>query len=147
MNPNIVTPVYKSVVRWTTDLIKELNALPGAHQLTYHDWENRADENKLPSTALFGVDGFAFDENQGLWIVRFGLTLSSHRDENLHNEMELLGEIQRRTGTGCKVPLREMVAGEQVSELKVVDWQLMPMGQSLLRNYRVIGIEVHRTGA
>lgn len=147
MKPNIITPIYKSIVRWTTDLIAELNATGQFPQLQYHDWENRSDENRLPVTTLLGLDGFAFDENLGLWVIRCGLALSSHRDENLHNESELVGEIHRRTGIGSKVPLREMIAGEQVNELKVVDWQLMPMAQSLLRNYRTIGMEIHRTGA
>lgn len=146
MKPGIIEPIYKSIVRWTTDLIEELNATGDYPQLEYHDWENRADENKLPVGALLGIDGFSFDENQGLWIIRTAMALSSHRDQNLINEIEIINAIHRRTGVGEKVPLREMVAGEQVSELKVVDWQLMPMAQSLLRNYRTIGMELHRTG-
>lgn len=147
MKPEIIAPVYKSIVRWATDLIEELNATLEYPPLTYHDWENRADEDKLPQTTLLGLDGFSFAENGGLWTIRFALVLSSYRDQNLHNEIELLSAVQARTGEGAKVPLREMIAGEQVSELKVVDWQLMPMSQTLLRNHRVIGVEVLRTGS
>lgn len=146
MKDDLVGPIYKSIVRWTMDLIEELNATGDFRQLTYQDWENRADENKLPATTLFGLDGFSFDENQGLWVLRFAFALSSHRDENLMDEIELVSAIQRRTGEGEKIPLREMTAGDQVSELKVVAWQMMPMAQSLLRNYRVMGIEALRTG-
>lgn len=146
MKPDLIGPIYKSIVRWTTDLIEELNLTGDFPTLAYQDWENRYDETVLPRGTLLGIDGFSFEENQGLWLLRFALALSSHRDENLHNEIELISAINRRTGEGQKIPLREMVAGEEVSELKVAAWQLMPMTQSLLRNYRTIGIEALRTG-
>lgn len=147
MKPSILNPIYKSIIRWTTDLIDELNALGTLPEIEYQSWESRFDENKLPEKTLLGIDGFSFSENNGLWEISFALGLSSFRDANLLDEADILDEIQRRTGEHEKIPLRDMTLGEEVNELVITTWQLLPMAQSELRNYRTIGIEAHRTGA
>lgn len=145
--PTIIAPVYKSVIRHINDLIEEINQLGLVEpDVQYHNWEERSNEENLPSTTLIGTDGFSFDENDGLWIVRYALAISSYNDANLHNEIDLIDFLQQKLGKGKKVPLREMVAGEEVTELVVSDFRLFPMGQSELRNYRTIGVELNRTG-
>lgn len=146
LKPDIVAPVYKSIVRWIGDTVEELEETGGFPPMQYQDWESRGDENKLPMTTLVGMDGFSFDENDGLWIVRFAVAVSSFRDAGLLNEIELISALHRRMGQGSKVPLREMELGEQINELLVSDWELAPMAQSSLRNYRTIGMTVLRTG-
>lgn len=145
--PSIVSPIYKSVVRHVVDLIEEVNALGLVNpEAQYHNWESRVNEENLPGTTLIGTDGFSFDENNGLWLVRYALAISSYNDADLLNEIDLLDFIHQRMGKGEKVPLREMVAGEEVNELVVSDFRIFPMGQSELRNYRTVGIELARTG-
>lgn len=144
--PHLLSPVYKSVIRSVTDLIRDINeaglATPPAQ---YHNWENRANESNLPNTTLIGTDGFSFDENSGLWLVRYALAISSFRDNDMLNEINMLDFIHQRMGEKKKIPLREMVTGSEVNELMVSAFKVLPMGQSELRNYRTIGIELSRT--
>jgi hypothetical protein len=146
--PKLISPIYKSIIRNVVDLVEEINTLglvnPPAE---YHNWEERVDEQNLPNTTLIGTDGFSFDENNGLWLIRYALAVSSFNDADLLNEINLIDFLQQRMGKNEKVPLRELTAGEQVNELVVTDFRVFPMGQSELRNYRTIGIELNRTGA
>ncbi len=146
MKPDVIAPIYKSIVRWIGDTVEELSETGGFPPMQYQDWESRGDENKLPEITLVGMDGFSFEENDGLWVIRFALAVSSYRDAGLLNEIELVSELHRRMGQGSKIPLREMDFGEQINELLIADWRLAPMSQSNLRNYRTIGIEALRTG-
>lgn len=146
MSSPLIAPIYKSVIRATVDLIAELNALGDFSLITYHNWESRGDENALPKNTLLGIEGFSFDKNKGLWLVRYALGLSSHRDQNLINEIEIVDEMEQRMGEGNKIKLRNLTSGNEVNELVVTEFQVMPMGQSEIRNYRVIGMELNRTG-
>jgi len=146
MKPEVIAPIYKSIVRWIGDTVEELEAGGGYPSMEYQDWESRGDENKLPQTTLIGMDGFSFDENEGLWLIRFALAVSSYRDASLMNEIELISALHVLMGMGAKIPLLEMHEGLQVNELVVTDWQMMPMAQTNLRNYRTIGMTVLRTG-
>ena len=141
----IIAPLYKSIVRRTSDLLEEMNATGKYPEVRYHDWESRGDENKLPQMTLIGVEAFGFEENGGLWIIRFGLGVSSFRDANLINEIEMISHLHTVIGEGCKVPLLNSLA-ELESELVVTEFQVLPMSASELRNYRTIGIELKRTG-
>lgn len=145
MRPSIVAPVYKSIMRAASDLIEQWNASHDSPKLYYQDWESRSDEAKLPKATLLGIDGFSFDENEGRWLISFALGLSSFKDANLLNEIEILDWLQREVGQGQKIKLYEMEAGEEISELVVTTFQILPMAQSELRNYRTIGIEMKRT--
>lgn len=144
--PEIIAPLYKSIIRRTTDLIDEMNATGRFPPLGYHNWESRGDENKLPQTTLMGVEAFGFEENQGLWTIRFGLGISSYRDANLLNEVEMISYMQTQIGEGCKYPLLNGETAAQENELVVTEFQVLPMAQSEIRNYRTIGIELKRTG-
>lgn len=146
MRPSVIEPVYKSIVRAITDAIEEWNGSNDHPEVAWHNFESRNEENKLPQHTLLGLDGFSFDENQGLWIIRCALAVSSYRDINLLTEIEFIDWLQRRFGEGEKIPLREMNEGEMVNELVVTNFVMLPMAQSELRNYRTIGLEVKRTG-
>lgn len=137
--------IYKSLVRSTVDMIAEIKTITGNQNIQYHDWDSRADENKLPEKTLIGVEGFMFDENRGLWITRFSLALSSHRDANLLNEIEILDIIFERFGEGQKVNLLNPDTGVLISELVSSAFSVSPMAQSPFRNYRTISIEMLRT--
>lgn len=145
MKTSPIPGIYRSILRTLVDLIGEISSTTGNQEIQYHDWESRADENDLPKKTLIGLEGFTFSENKGMWIIRFGLALSSYQDDNLLNEIEMLGVIHEHTGEGKKVKLLDPIEGDEISELVVVAWDLAPMGQSQLRNYRTISIELMRT--
>lgn len=145
MRTSPIPSIYKSIIRHIVDLIGEISATTGNHNIQYHDWESRADENELPKMTLIGLEGFTFNENEGLWVVRFGIALSSYQDANLLNEIEILGILHEWTGEGTKIKLLDPVEGNEVSEMVVGAWELSPMGQSQFRNYRTISIELMRT--
>jgi hypothetical protein len=147
---NMTSPipaVYKSVIRAVSDMIDTINT-QGLYSepVGYHNWEERTPETQLSQNTLIGVDGFSFDENGGFWLVRFSLAVSSFRDTNLLTEVELIGDIQEIFGEGQKVNLLELSNGEIAGELVVSAFKMMPMAQSEQRNYRVLGIELLRTG-
>lgn len=147
MKPSVIEPVYKSIMRHVTDLIDELNSLGTfSDEIQWHNFESRNDENDLPKTTLLGLDGFSFDENQGFWIIRVALAISSYRDLNLLDEIELIDAIHRRLYEGAKIKLLEMTDADEVNELVVTNFVMLPMAQSELRNYRTIGMEIKRTG-
>lgn len=144
--PSPIPAVYKSIVRATSDLIDALNASGLYGLIGYHNWEERALETTLPNNTLIGVDGFSFDENDGRWIIRYAMAVSSFRDINLLNEIDLIGAIEERFGEKEKIDLLQLSDGAIASELVVSAFKMLPMAQSELRNYRTIGIELLRTG-
>lgn len=141
----IISSVYKSLLRAVNDLVEELQQATGDMDIRYWAWEGRLDEEKMPTTTLVGLDGYNFDENKGLWIIRAAITLSSYDDANLHEESEMLDLIHERFGYHQKVSLRLPDSGDVFSELFVTEFQVMPMGQSELRNYRTCAFELLRT--
>lgn len=145
--PSPIPPVYKSIVRAITDTIEWINT-KGLYpqQVGFHNWEERTPETQLPQTTLIGVDGFGFDENEGRWIIRFALAVSSYRDINLLTEIELIGLLEEKFGEGEKINLLRLSDGAIASELVSAAFKVMPMAQSEQRNYRTIGVELLRTG-
>jgi hypothetical protein len=141
----LFSTLYKSVVRATGDLVKDVQTAVD-DTAEYWDWENRADEDKLPRVTLIGVNGFHFKENNGLWIISFGITLSTVDDDNLLREADIIDMIHDRFGEKKKIALLDPVDASQTSELWSSDFEVMPMGQTQVRNYRPIGIELRRTG-
>ena len=146
MRPSVITPVYKSIIRAVTDEIEALNTSGQFGEIQYHNWESRGDEDKLPSHTLIGLDGFGFNPNGGLWLIRAALAVSSFRDFNLLHEIEIIDALERRFSAGEKVALLDMQTAETVNELVITDFDMLPMAQSQLRNYRTIGLELKRTG-
>lgn len=145
LKKSIVAPVYKSIIRATTDLIAEMTLTGKFPEIEYMDWESRGDEANLPKKTLLGIDGFSFQENQGRWLISYALGLSSYKDANLLNEIEMIDYIQIKMGEDAKIKLLEMERGEQISELVVTNFTMLPMAQSELRNYRTMGMELKRT--
>lgn len=139
-----LTPIYKSLMRHVTDLIDDLNSR-GDYGIQYHAWETRGEEDKLPLATLMGLDGFHFEENSGLWVVRCSITVSSYQDVSLFDEFEILDGIFDWFGEKKKVPLRDMNTGEEENQLVVTDFEVAPMAQTLLRNYRTVPLELKRT--
>lgn len=127
-------------------MIGELNAEGTYGNIEWHNFESRNDENKLPDHTLIGLDGFSFDENQGLWIIRVALAVSSHRDLNLLEEIELVDKMHTYFHEGAKVPLLNMSDASEEDQMVVTNFVMLPMAQSELRNYRTIGLEIKRTG-
>jgi len=141
-----IPAIYKSIIRATSDLIRELNETGLYGQIAYHNWEERGAEQTLPKYTLIGVDGFSFIENDGLWNIRYALALSSYNDVNLLNEIDLIARIHERFGEREKVDLLQLSDGAVASELVVSTFRMYPMSQSELRNYRTFAIELLRTG-
>lgn len=139
--------VYKSVVRAANDLVKDIKAtMPDQDALRYWSWESRMDEDKMPNVPLIGINGFSLEENAGLWVIRFGLTISTVDDANLLVEADMLDIIHQHFGEKKKIFLRDPDEGAAINELVSVDFHIMPMGQTQVRNYRSVGIEFKRTG-
>lgn len=139
-----ISRIYKSLVRHVSDLIDELNSI-GGYGIEYRVWETRGEEDKLPTATLMGVDGFNFEENGGLWLIRFSISLSSYQDTLLLKEFEILDGIYDWFGEKKKVPLRDMETGDEDSLLVSTGFEIAPMAQTMLRNYRTISVELKRT--
>lgn len=139
-----ISLIRKSWMRAVNDA-RELITERTGEIVDYWDYESRADEDKMPTRTVLGPDGFAFHENEGLWTIRVGLSLSTYNDRNNLDESEYLDILHELFGHHKKVALRDPDTGDVISELVVVEFQIMPMGQSELRNYRTIGIELLRT--
>lgn len=139
-----ISRIYKSLVRHVSDLIEDLNA-NSDYGIAYHAWETRGEEDKLPTATLMGVDGFNFEENGGLWVIRFSISLSSYQDALLLKEFEILDGIYDWFGEKKKVPLRDMETGDEDSLLVSTGFEIAPMAQTMLRNYRTISVELKRT--
>jgi hypothetical protein len=105
------------------------------------------DEDQMPRVPLMGVNGFSLDENLGMWLIRFGITLSTIDDANLLDEADMIDAIHDAFGEKKKIDLLDPVTGEKTSELVVTAFEVLPMGQTQMRNYRSIGLEAKRTAA
>src|SRR3546814_8256215 len=79
------------------------------------------------------------------WVIRFSVTLSSYQDINLFSEFEILDGIYEWFGEKKKVPLRDMTSGDEDNQLVVTDFEIAPMAQTLIRNYRTVSVELRRT--
>lgn len=138
--------IYKSIIRHTQDVITDIKATTGHQTIEYFSFNARFEENKLPTTTLLGMEDFTFQENGGLWVVRYVLTLSTWQDVNLLDEVEILGVIHDKTGERTKVKLRDEVTSEEVSELYCSAWEMAPGVPTSLRNYKAINVELLRAG-
>ncbi len=143
--PKLISAIYKSLLRMTHELKDEIAATTSNRDIGLWDWENRAPEADLPETTLIGISGYGFDEKGGLWVIRFGLTLSSFADSHLLNEAEALDIVYARLHEKETVPFRDPETGEVIGEFVVTNFDIAPMGQSELRNYRTISVELKRT--
>lgn len=139
-----ISAIGKSLIRHAVDLVTEINATT-QHQVQYWSWETRAEEDKLPKETLFGLDDFAFRENQGLWEIQCGFGLSSYQDPNLLGELDLLDILFDGCHEGSKVILLDPVDGSEIDQLVITDFEITPMVQSMHRNYRTLNISLKRT--
>lgn len=139
----IMSTLYKSLVRSIGDLIEEAKTTTGDAGIEYWSWESRADENDMPTQTLMGLSDYTFRENLGLWEVRCGIVISTYNDRNLHQESEILDIVHTMFGEHKTVDLYDEL-GNVFSQLAVTDFEIMPMGQSELRNYRTVGLELKR---
>lgn len=143
----IYSTLFKSTQRAINDLIKDIRATTGDQGVRYWSWESRSDEDKLPREPLIGLNGFTWDENSGLWLVRFGITISTVDDANLGFEADVIDLVHTHFGQKQKFLMRDPTSGTVINELVVTEFEVMPMTQTQLRNYRTIAIEVKRTGS
>lgn len=141
----MISGIYKSILKSTNALVTEIKTTMPNPTLQYWGWEQRLEEQDLPKVDLIGMDGYSFEENRGLWTIRYAIGVSSYRDPNLLEESEMLDIIHERTGEGKKIALLDATTGAQISEMVTAHWQLMPMSSSELRNYRMVAIELLRT--
>jgi hypothetical protein len=142
----LYSTVYKSVVRAVNDLVKDIQSTMPDQRARYWTWESRDDEDKLPRDMLVGVNGFAFDENLGQWLIRFGISISTVDDANLLTEAEIIDMTHDLFGEKKKIALLDPDDASVTNELVSVHWEVLPMVQTQLRNYRSIGVELRRTG-
>jgi hypothetical protein len=139
--------IYKSLIRNVQKTIQAIKAEGISDDLNYYAWDSRGEAAELDHTDLIGLAGWAFHENQGLWTVRSGITISTYNDENLLREIKMLNIMHDFWGEGQKVAMVDKNTGEEFTEMVVSDFDMMPSGNSEKRNYRPIGIELLRTGS
>lgn len=142
----LYSTLFKSTQRAVNDLVKDIRATMNDQSIRYWSWESRTDEDKMPREPLIGINGFTWDENGGLWLVRFGITISTIDDANLAIEADMIDKVHEHFGMGKTIAMRDPATGAVINELVVTSFEVMPMGQTQIRNYRSIGIEVKRTG-
>lgn len=146
--PSPISTIGKSLIRHANDLVDEINATNlNQSSVQYWSWETRSEEDKLPKTTLFGLDDFSFMDNTGLWHITCGFGLSSYQDPNLHNELEMLDIIYDKCSQGKKITLLDPLFGDELDQLVVVEFEITPMVQSQLRNYRTVNLALRRTSS
>lgn len=129
--------VYKSILRFCGDLCETSPVL-----LRYHAWDSRGEENELPRQDLMGLSGWTYREDDGLIYISCGFTLSTIEDANLMREIDILDHVHANAGKGRTVPIRDMTTSEQINEMVISSFEIMPTGQSNLRNYRTAAVEM-----
>lgn len=139
-----ISNVGRSLMRAVVDVIDDCIASGVSPNLTYYAWDSRGDEAELPTEDLIGLSGWTFKENNGLWDVFMGITLSTYADENLFREMQIIDMIHDRLGERQTVPLFDD-DGNEYTQLGVFDFEMMPAGHSEKRNFRPIAMELKRT--
>jgi hypothetical protein len=136
--------IYKSLVRHLVDTVAEIERSGASPDIEYYPWDSRGDQSELPTKDLIGLAGWTFKEDKGLWLIHTGITLSTFNDENLFREIAILDVIHDMWGEGQTVLLRDN-AGNEITQLVVSDFEMMPAGTSEKRNMRPVGIELLRT--
>lgn len=142
--PSPISRIRKSLTRHLMDMAVEYSTLNG-QPLTYYDWEQRAEENTYPQNAMIGLNGFNFEENGGLWIVRFGISVSTYLDTGLFEEGDILDCVFDWFHEKSMIPLRDMLTGDENEMLYVTAFEIAPMLPTQLRNYRTVSVEAKRT--
>lgn len=136
--------LQKSLVRHLVDTLETIKSRGICSDIGFHAWESRGDEDELPNIDLIGPSGWTFREDRGLWVINFGITVSTVNDENLMREAEIGDVIYEMWGEHEVVPLRNDI-GDQISELVVSEFEMLVAGQSEKRNYRPFGLALLRT--
>lgn len=139
-----ISNIGKSLMRHVMDTVDHIRENSIAPSLEYYAWDSRGDEAELEPADLIGLAGWTFKENQGLWEIHCGLTLSTLNDENLFREMAIIDSIHDFFGEDCKIPMRGD-DGEEYTQLVVTEFEMLPAGHSEKRNYRPIGVTLRRT--
>lgn len=132
--------IYKSLLRFCDGLCTN-----APHALEYYAWDSRNEEAELPRRDLVGISGWTYQDDEALLTVSFGLTVSTIEDINLMREIELLDYLHEIAGKGSTIPVLDMVSGLAINELAVSSFNILPTGQSLLRNYRTAALELALT--
>jgi hypothetical protein len=141
----IISSLYKSLQRTVVEMIDEFKKETGHQNFSYWSWENRADENELPKENLVGIGGFDFEENEGLWVIKWSIGLSPWEDLNLDKQITMLDVIHRMVGHGRKIAMLDPQTGAEISQLVVSDFNIAPATTTEFRNYRVVSMEMLRT--
>ena len=142
----IIDGIYKSLIRYCHGMVDVIQVAAPTTKIQYWAWEKRGEEQALPPCDLFGLAGWDFRDNLGLWEIHVGFNYSSFADANLFREAEVLDILYKSLARERKIPLRDTITGDPFSELLVENFQFMPMSQSKLRNYRPISVDLRRTG-
>lgn len=142
----IISSIRKSLIAYIHDYADKV-ALQLGVPVEYHQWEQRGEEDKLPKKTLIGLDNFQFDENEGLWVVRFAVSISSYQDFNLSREDIILDLAHEWFGWQRKVPMLDLTTGQEKAEMYIAAFEIAPMIQTQLRNYRVVSVEMLRATA
>ena len=134
--------IYKSMLRFCAGLVA---AAPTA--VLYESWDSRNDEAELPKVDLFGISGWSYRDDESLLFVSCGLTLSTINDTHLMREIDLLDFLHSRIGTNKTMPIVDTTTGAEVNTMVSKNFQILPTGQSTLRNYRTAAIDLRLTRA
>lgn len=139
-----LSDIYKSLVRHLNDTLDDAKEKVST-EVAYYAFDSRGDISEMEVRDLVGLGGWTFKEDNGLWIVHVGITVSTLNDEHLFREMDIVDTIHDFWGEGKTVRLLNTL-GDEVGQLVVSDFEMMAAGTSEKRNFRPIGIELLRTG-
>jgi hypothetical protein len=141
--------VYATLVAKVKEIIANVQQAGISPTIQYMPWDSRGDITELPNTDLIGVSDWTFDENEDhMPSIEFGILLSVVHDKNLFREVEILNEIRKV----CVHPSRPEYLvwtvrdenNQPFSQLGVVDFGIMPSGESEARTVRLVTISLKR---
>lgn len=141
-----ISNIYKSLIRHCVDTVTAVRDKGVSFDIQYYAWDSRGDDAEMDVVDLFGLAGWTFKENGGLWEVHVGLTISTVNDENLLREATIIDAVHELWGEECTVAMRDD-DGDEYSMLVVKEFEMLPAGQSEKRNYRPIGLTLKRTSS
>lgn len=105
-----------STVRFLREVASEILAADGVG-LSYVDWDDHADMNKLPMTDIYGLTGMGITENDKTHEVVFGVTLSTYNDQNLFRMTDMSDLFYRRLRAGTTFSIYDPVTGLEVGKM------------------------------
>ena len=86
----------------------------GGGGLSYVDWDDHADIEKLPQNDLIGLSGFAITDLEKHHEIFFGVMVASYNDQNLFRMVDYVDTFYRRLLTGKQFNVFHPTSGVKI---------------------------------